>query len=94
MAGLTNEQKTALTRAAVLLGRHAEGLSDFERDLVEQAVLRWRDRGDRAVVTAREWTVIEEAMGAMEASRDDAARNATRIVGHVAVPCLPLKGAA
>ena len=93
MAALVVEQKTRLLLAAVLIGRFGSTLSDFERDTVEQAILRWRDRGDSAVVTDREWAVIEEAVGAMEALRDDAARDATRIVGHVAAPS-SLKGAA
>lgn len=83
---VTDAQRLALTRAAVLLGRHGAVLSDFERQLVDDCVHRLRDQGQRMTLTANEWTVIEEAVGAMEASRDDAARNATVIVGHVARP--------
>lgn len=71
---VTDAQRLALTRAAVLQGRHGHVLSDFERQLVDDCVRRLRDRGERMTLTANEWTVIEEAVGGMEASREDAAR--------------------
>lgn len=74
--GMTHEQSVALIRAAVLLGRHDAVLSDFERDLVEACVLRLRDQGERATITANEWTVIEEAVAGMAAAREDVERAA------------------
>lgn len=73
---LTDEQKVALTRAAVLRGRHGAVLAAFEADLVDSCILRFRDQGDRALLTDNEWRVVQEAVGGMEAVRDDEARNA------------------
>ncbi len=69
---VTEPQKLALIRCAVLIGRFGGCLSAFERDLVEAAVGRYRRSAERTTLTANEWRVVEEALGAMEAVRLDA----------------------
>lgn len=71
---VSHAQKMALIRAASLLGRFDRVLSDHEGDLTRTCVERFRDRGERMTFTDNEWRVVEEAVGAMAAARDDAAR--------------------
>lgn len=73
---VTDAQQVALIRAAALIGRHGECLADFERELVEECVLRFRDQGAGAVLTDNEWRVFQEAVGAMDAVAEDAQRTA------------------
>lgn len=73
---VTDAQQVALIRAAGLVGRHGECLADFERELVEDCVTRFRDRGAGAVLTDNEWRALQEALGAMDAVADDARRAA------------------
>ncbi|NBB51476.1 hypothetical protein GVN24_24635 [Rhizobium sp. CRIBSB] len=71
---MTDSQAMALIRCAGLIGRHGDILAPFEADLVRTCVERYRDRGPRTVLTASEWRVLEEAIGAMDAVADDARR--------------------
>lgn len=71
---LSAEQKMALIRAAVLQGRFADRLAPFEAELVETCVDRFRAQGAACVLTANEWRVVQEAVGAMEALREDELR--------------------
>jgi hypothetical protein len=54
-----------LVSAGVLFGRAAHALADFERDLVAEVGRRWLDDRRAALVTEREWPVIEDAIEAM-----------------------------
>lgn len=74
--GVSDVQQVALIRAAGLIGRHGECLADFERELVEECVLRFRDQGAGAAMTDNEWRVFQEALGAMDAVAEDARRAA------------------
>lgn len=78
MSAMTGPQMSAVLAAVPLVGRFGGGLADFERELVEDMIGRVRDQGDRAVMTDREWVVVQEAVGGLEALADDAARDAMK----------------
>ncbi len=65
---VTAQDKLDLIRLAGLIGRHREVLSSFEAELVDECVLRFRDRGDRMTLTVNERLVLTEALGAMDAA--------------------------
>lgn len=72
MAVVTIEQIRALHRAVGLIGRFGDVLAPFERETVDEAIDRLRRRGDRTVLTDSEWTVVQEAIGGMDAAQADA----------------------
>lgn len=65
---ITALDKLGLIRMAGLIGRHRAVLSPFEAELVDDCVLRFRDRGDAMTLTANERQVLAEAIGAMDAA--------------------------
>lgn len=71
---VTERQERALIRAAAMLGRFGHVLAEFEAGLVRECVERFRDRGDKATLTANEWRVVEESLAGMDAAREDAER--------------------
>ena len=73
-AALTDRQVLTITRAVVLLSQFGAALSDHEQELVEAVGRRFKRQGRDASVTANEWPVIEESLGAMEARRADLGR--------------------
>lgn len=71
---VTHEQKLALIRATGLLGRHDRGLAPFEIELVRECVERYRDRGDKILLTVNEWAVVSSAVQAMSDAKAEADR--------------------
>lgn len=63
---VTAQDKVDLIRLAALIGRQRGVLSAFEAELVDDCVLRFRDRGDRLTLTANERLVLGDALQAME----------------------------
>lgn len=70
MKRLGRQQAQLLTRAALLINGWGHHLSEHERETCQAAGDRFRKVGDAAVVSEREWPVIEDAVAAMEAARD------------------------
>lgn len=62
---LTDAHVLKVIRAAVLLGRHGEILSEFEAGLVQEVAARFRAFGREAVISEAEWAVLETAIEAM-----------------------------
>lgn len=71
------EQIARLTRAVALINAYGAVLSEHEAQLTRDCIDRLRDRGERMVLTDNEWRVIEEAVGGMEAAREDDVRSQT-----------------
>lgn len=69
---VTVQDKVDLIRLTGLIGRHREVLSDFEAQLVDECVLRFRDRGDRMTLTANERLVLSDALTALKKAADEA----------------------
>lgn len=67
MAGLTDNQVVTIIRAAVLGAVARDVLSDFEAELVREVAQRFRAFGRWCAVTVAEWSVIEDAVAAMQA---------------------------
>lgn len=63
---LSVQDQVDLIRAAGLIGRRREVLSQFEAELVEACVLRFRDRGERMTLTIHERLVLSDALAAMK----------------------------
>jgi hypothetical protein len=70
---ITQDQADALVRGVSLIRRY-DVLSAFEAGLLQDCIERYRLKGDRTVLTANEWRVIEEAMGALDAAHADRLR--------------------
>lgn len=60
------QDKLDLIRLPGLIGRHRDVLSPFEAELVDDCILRFRDRGDRMTLTINERLVLSDALQAME----------------------------
>lgn len=69
---VSTEDRLALIRMPGLITRHRAVLSDFEAELIDEIVERYRDRGDRISLTVNEGLVLADAYRAM----NDAARTA------------------
>lgn len=63
------QDKLDLIRMAGLIGRHRGALSDFEAELVDACVLRFRDRGEAMSLTANERLVLCDALQAMDKAK-------------------------
>lgn len=70
---VTAQDKLDLIRMAGLIGRHRDALSEFEAELVEACVLRFRDRGDAMSLTNNERLVLCDALEAMGKAKAAAA---------------------
>ena len=66
---LNREDQQSLIRMVGLIGRHADALSDFEAQLVRDAVDRFRDRGERMSLTVNERHVLSDALSAMDRAK-------------------------
>lgn len=66
---ITAQDKLDLIRMAGLVGRHRDVLSDFEAELVDASVLRFRDRGEAMSLTANERLVLCDALQAMDKAK-------------------------
>jgi hypothetical protein len=73
---LTADQEFALISAGVLLGWYGEALSDFEGETIALVAERWLAHGRQTVLTAAEWTVVDDAVTAMRAAATPAERAA------------------
>jgi hypothetical protein len=71
---ITAQDKTDLIRMASLIGRQRSILSTFEAELVDDCVLRFRDRGDRVNLTPNERLVLCDALLAMEKAQAEQAQ--------------------
>lgn len=71
MNRLTDLQVLTIIRAGVLLSSRAEILADFEVELVATVARRFLRHGREAVVTEREWPVVERAVEDMAAALRD-----------------------
>ncbi len=67
---ITSAQGDTLVRGLSLMGRH-DVLAPFEAGLLRDCIERFNVRGDRTVLTANEWRVNEEAVGALDAAQAD-----------------------
>jgi hypothetical protein len=63
---VTAQDKLDLIRLAGLIGRHRDVLSDFEAGLVDDCVLRLRDRGERMSLTDNERQVLLQALAGLD----------------------------
>jgi len=72
-AVLNHAQTMRMIRAATLMQGFSAVLSDHERNVVAEAVIRFRRHGAEASVSSHEWPVIDDAVEAMEAARKAAA---------------------
>lgn len=72
-ARLNERQAVLVIRASTLLNGFGDVLSDHERDLCQAISERFRRDGVETSITANEWPVIEESVGAMTAAREDRA---------------------
>ncbi len=67
---MTEHQAKIVIRAALLMGGYSDVLSDFEREVTDEVVQRFRKRGSAALITENEWRVVEESVGALAAVRE------------------------
>ena len=63
---ISAQDRKDLIRLASLIGRQRPILSTFEAELVDDCVLRFRDKGDRVSLTPNERLVLCDALQAME----------------------------
>lgn len=68
MAPLTDAEVVWICEAAVLAGRQAAVLAEFELDLIRDICRRFRDFHREAMITAAEWQPFHDAVAAMRAA--------------------------
>lgn len=66
---VTVKDRLDLIRLASLVGRHRGVLSTFEAELVDECVLRFRDRGEATALTPNERLVLCDALLAMDKAK-------------------------
>ena len=66
---ITSQDKLDLIRMARLIGRHRDVLSNFEAELVDACVLRFRDRGEAMSLTGNERLILCDALQAMDKAK-------------------------
>lgn len=66
---LTDAHHRKLIRAGVLMARHGHRLSTFEVETITDVNERLRAFGHEGSTTDAEWSVVEDALAAMEADR-------------------------
>lgn len=69
MSVVTREEQAALGRLPGLFSRHGDVLSDFEAELVREAIDRFRLRGAKMTLTSNERFVLSDATTAMEKAK-------------------------
>lgn len=69
MSVVTREEQATLGRLPGLISRFAEVLSDFEAELVREAIDRFRRRGAKMTLTSNERFVLSDAVGAMDKAK-------------------------
>ena len=63
---LTDDHVVLVTSAATLMARWSAELSDFELETIADVGQRYLRCRRNAIVTAREWAVVEQAVEGME----------------------------
>ncbi len=70
---LPHAERLIVIRLPGLISRHREILSDFEAQLVDEVVERYRDCDDRITLTANERLVLADAYKALDGAARAAA---------------------
>jgi hypothetical protein len=70
---VTHDQRLMIIRLPGLISRHRDVLSDFEAQLVDDVLDRYRTRGARLALTSNERLVLADAYAALNAAARAAA---------------------